>query len=499
MIANRGEIVVRVLKTLQEMGITGVAVYSEPDAKAPHVLAADEAYLLGPAEAAQSYLNQDKLIEVAKATGCDGIHPGYGFLSENATFARRVEAEGLTWIGPPPSAIDSMGGKVGAREIMIAAGVPVVPGTDGSESEVDALEAEASTMKYPVLIKASAGGGGKGMRVVHDPADFRNAAEAAKGEAKKAFGDDTVYVEKYIERPRHIEFQVFADGHGNFIHLFERECSIQRRHQKIVEETPSPAVTPEIRKAMGDAAIAAAKAVDYRGAGTIEFLLDDDGSFYFLEMNTRLQVEHPVTEEVTGLDLVRMQIEVASGLPIAPEALDAVQRGHSLECRVYAEDPAMNFLPMSGTVIKVVPPTGPGVRVDHALRDGLEVSVHYDPMLAKVITYGRDRNEAIERMRLALREFVVLGIRTNLGHLQAVLDSAPFVAGDMSTHFLDEHMPGWKPDELELTEEARAGLMLHDLVTVGAGDAGGPGGAPGLGSPWRTLSGWRHLSWRERV
>ena len=360
LIANRGEIAIRIQRTLRELGIGAVAVYSEPDARASHVTRADEAYLLGPAEAAQSYLNQDKLIEVARQAGCDAVHPGYGFLSENAAFARRCADAGLVFIGPPPAAIEAMGSKIGARSIMQKSGVPVVPGSDGASQDLATLEKAASAIGFPVLVKASAGGGGKGMRLVERAADFKSAAELARGEAEKAFGDGTLYVEKYLEGPRHIEFQVFADAHGHFVHLFERECSIQRRHQKIIEETPSPAMTPDLRARMGEAAVAAARAVDYRGAGTIEFLLDAHGDFYFLEMNTRLQVEHPITEMVTGLDLVRLQLEVASGAPLPPEALAPTQRGHALECRIYAEDPARVFCPGAAWCSGFAIPVGQG-------------------------------------------------------------------------------------------------------------------------------------------
>ena len=491
LIANRGEIAIRIQRTLRELGVGAVAVYSEPDARASHVTRADEAYLLGPAETAQSYLNQDKLIEIATHAGCDAVHPGYGFLSENAVFARRCADAGLVFIGPPPAAIEAMGSKIGARRIMQTSGVPVVPGSDGASQDLATLEKAATAIGFPVLVKASAGGGGKGMRIVERAADFRSAAELARGEAEKAFGDGTLYVEKYLEGPRHIEFQVFADAHGHCVHLFERECSIQRRHQKIIEETPSPAMTPDLRARMGESAVAAARAVDYRGAGTIEFLLDKHGDFYFLEMNTRLQVEHPITEMVTGLDLVRLQLEVAAGAPLPPEALAPVQRGHALECRIYAEDPARGFLPGSGTVQRIRHPGGPGVRVDGALRDGLEVSIHYDPMLAKVITVGRDRNESWLRMRRALAEFVILGIPTNLTYLQAILETDAYRRGALTTHFLADHLADWKPEMVPLPEAGWAALVLHDLV---GGRARGATADTAVASPWDTLNGWRHAA-----
>ncbi len=497
LIANRGEIAIRIQRTLRELGIQAVAVYSDADAHASHVTRADEAYLLGPAEAAKSYLNQDRLLEIAAAAGCDAVHPGYGFLSENATFARRCAAAGLTFIGPPPDAIEAMGSKIGARALMQKAGVPVVPGTDGKTQDVGVLAKAAAKMGFPVLVKASAGGGGKGMRVVHEAAEFERAAGLARGEAEKAFGDGTIYLERYLERPRHIEFQVFADAHGNTVHLFERECSIQRRHQKIVEETPSPVVDAALRARMGEAAVAAARAVDYRGAGTVEFMLDAHGAFYFLEMNTRLQVEHPITEMVTGLDLVRMQFEVAAGLPMPAAALHPVQRGHALECRVYAEEPARGFLPAGGRILLIRHPGGPGVRVDGALRDGLDVPIQYDPMLAKVITIGRDRAESTARMRRALAEFVILGVPTNLDYLQAILEVDAFQRGDLTTHFLAEHLADWTPESVPLPDEALAAVALHDAAgpRVGAGATGAQTSDTSVAAtPWTALGAWRHAN-----
>jgi acetyl-CoA carboxylase biotin carboxylase subunit len=491
LIANRGEIAVRVQRTLRELEIPSVAVYSEADARAAHVTRADEAYLLGAAEAAASYLNQDKLIEVARRAGCDAVHPGYGFLSENATFARRCAAAGLTFIGPPPDAIERMGSKIGARALMKKASVPVVPGSDGASQDLTALEKAAANIGYPLLVKASAGGGGKGMRVVASKSEFRRAAELARGEAENSFGDGTIYLEKYLERPRHVEFQVFGDDHGNLVHLFERECSIQRRHQKIIEETPSPALDADLRRRMGAAAVAAARAVGYRNAGTVEFMLDAHGEFYFLEMNTRLQVEHPITEMVTGLDLVALQLQVAAGEPLPQPALEPLQRGHAIECRVYAEDPERGFLPSGGTVLRIRHPGGPGVRVDGALRDGLDVPIHYDPMLAKVIVFGSDRGQAIERMRRALAEFVLLGVPTNLLYLQSILDTPEFRSGELTTHFLTEHLAGWKPAAVTVPEEGLAALLLHDLL---GGREAAQAGIDRVvsSSPWQTLAGWRH-------
>ena len=492
LIANRGEIAVRVQRALRELGVRAVAVYSDADAGAPHVTRADEAYRLGPAEPAASYLNQERLLKVARQAECDAVHPGYGFLAENADFARACAAAGIVFIGPPAAAIAAMGDKLRARALMLQAGVPVVPGSDGADGSVDALARVARALRFPVLVKATAGGGGKGMRIVHEPRDLRRALESARGEAENAFGDGRLYLEKYLQRPRHVELQIFADAHGNTVHLFERECSIQRRHQKIVEEAPSPALGPRQRQRMGEAALAAAHAVGYRGAGTVEFLLDAQGRHYFLEMNTRLQVEHPVTEMVTGLDLVRLQIEVAAGEKLPPEALAPVLRGHALECRVYAEDPEIGFLPVGGRILRLRSPGGPGVRVDGALRDGMEVPLHYDALLAKVVTFGRDREESVRRMRRALGEFVILGIPTNLQFLQAIVATPAFGAGNLSTHFIAENLPEWRAESEPIPPAGLAALVVHDLVGGGAAapTTAGAGGPP---SPWETLAGWRHL------
>jgi len=492
LIANRGEIAVRVQRALRELGVRAVAVYSDADAGAPHVTRADEAYRLGPAEPAASYLNQERLLKVARQAECDAVHPGYGFLAENADFARACAAAGIVFIGPPAAAIAAMGDKLRARALMLQAGVPVVPGSDGADGSVDALARAARALRFPVLVKATAGGGGKGMRIVHEPRDLRRALESARGEAENAFGDGRLYLEKYLQRPRHVELQIFADAHGNTVHLFERECSIQRRHQKIVEEAPSPALGPRQRQRMGEAALAAAHAVGYRGAGTVEFLLDAQGRHYFLEMNTRLQVEHPVTEMVTGLDLVRLQIEVAAGEKLPPEALAPVLRGHALECRVYAEDPEIGFLPVGGRILRLRSPGGPGVRVDGALRDGMEVPLHYDALLAKVVTFGRDREESVRRMRRALGEFVILGIPTNLQFLQAIVATPAFGAGNLSTHFIAENLPEWRAESEPIPPAGLAALVVHDLVGGGAAapTTAGAGGPP---SPWETLAGWRHL------
>jgi 3-methylcrotonyl-CoA carboxylase alpha subunit len=491
LIANRGEIAVRVQRTLREMGIPSVAVYSDVDRHAPHVITADEAYEVGSAEATASYLNQDSIIAVARQAGCDAVHPGYGFLSENATFARRCTEAGLTFLGPPPEAIEAMGSKLRSRELMLQAGVPVVPGSQGTAQDVDALQRDADRMGYPVLLKASAGGGGKGMRIVDAPQGLARAIEVARSEAEKAFGDGTLYLEKYISRSRHIEIQVFADDHDNVVHLFERECSIQRRHQKIIEEAPSVAVDEGTRRRMGEAAVAAARAVGYRGAGTVEFLMDDKGEFYFLEMNTRLQVEHPVTECITSLDLVRLQVDVAAGHALPPQALHPVLSGHAIECRIYAEDPQAGFLPASGRLHRVRLPEGPGIRVDGALRDAMDVSIHYDPLLAKLVTFGVDRPRCIERMQSALAQFVVLGITTNIPYLQTILAHPAFQKGDLSTSFVEDHLTGWEPPQVALPEHALAAVRLHELVGEKTMRSAAVGGMQHLQTPWDVLAGWR--------
>jgi 3-methylcrotonyl-CoA carboxylase alpha subunit len=440
LIANRGEIAVRVARTCRAMGIPTVAVFSDVDRDALHVREADEALPIGPAEAARSYLDKGALLAAARKAGADAVHPGYGFLSQNGDFADAVAAAGLTFIGPPGPVHRAMGDKQGARRLMAAAGVPVVPGYEGDDQQDATLLAEAERIGWPVMIKPSRGGGGKGMRAVARREDFASALLASRREARAAFGDDVVVLERYLARPRHVEVQVLADDHGHLIHLLERECSIQRRHQKVVEETPSPALTPERRAALCAAGVAAARAASYRNAGTVEFLLAEGGAFYFLEMNTRLQVEHPVTEAVTGLDLVRLQVEVAAGRPLPLAQADVAGRGHALECRLYAEDPDHDDLPSPGRILHLAAPEGPGIRFDSGIATGSEVTVHYDPLLAKLVTWGFDRGEAIERMAAALRRTVVLGVVTNLARLQAVVGNRAFRNGDVHTGFLDEHL-----------------------------------------------------------
>jgi acetyl-CoA carboxylase, biotin carboxylase subunit len=436
LVANRGEIALRVIRACHELGVKAVAVYSEADSRAPHVREADEAICIGPPPSNQSYLVGDKIIEAAKATGAQAIHPGYGFLSEREWFARAVRDAGLVWIGPPAEAIAAMGSKTAARTLAVKHDVPVVPGT--TEPLRDAAEAAKIAKKfgYPILLKAAAGGGGKGMRVAKDADEFERSFQLARSEALSAFGNGDVYVEKYLMRPRHIEFQIMGDKFGHVIHLGERDCSVQRRHQKLIEEAPSPAMTPELRKKMGDAAVAGAKAINYVGAGTIEMLLDEDGSYYFMEMNTRIQVEHPVTEMLTGVDLVKEQIRVAAGLPLSVRELPPL-RGHVIECRVNAEDPNRNFQPSPGKIVTFHPPGGNGVRLDTHVYAGYTVPPYYDSMIAKVICQGRDREEALAKMRLALETFIIEGPTTTIPFLARVMQNPRFQSGDVDTKFLE--------------------------------------------------------------
>ncbi|OWY25658.1 acetyl-CoA carboxylase biotin carboxylase subunit [Sphingobacteriales bacterium UPWRP_1] len=439
LIANRGEIALRIMRTCTQMGIATVAVYSDADENALFVKYADEAVCIGGRNASESYLDQHKILEAAKLTGADAIHPGYGFLSENTGFAQRCADEGLIFIGPNPTAIEAMGSKIGAKNIMQQRGVPTIPGYNGERQDADTLTAEALHIGFPVLLKASAGGGGKGMRIVRAAADLAKSIEAAKREALSAFGDDTLLIEKYFDSARHIEFQIFGDKHGNAIHCFERECSIQRRYQKIIEETPSPALTPALRQTMGHAAVEAAKAIGYDNAGTVEFILTPEGDFYFLEVNTRLQVEHPVTEMVTGLDLVQLQIEVAQGLPLPVRQKDLQQKGHAIECRLYAEDSANNFLPTTGTIHLWQPGKTGGMRYDTGVESGSVIDIYYDPMIAKVIAYAPNRFDCIRQMRRALQELAVLGLTTNKDFLIQILGNSHFIEGRFDTHFIGNH------------------------------------------------------------
>ncbi len=439
LVANRGEIALRIMRSCREMGLSTVAVYSEADRTSMHVRYADEAYPIGPAPSVESYLNIDRIIEAAKKSRADAIHPGYGFLSENAAFSERCRQEGIEFIGPGPDAIRQMGDKITARKTMIAAGVPVVPGTTDKITDFNEALKIIREIGLPVMIKASAGGGGKGMRLVKNEADVESALRGARSEAKSAFGDDAVYIEKYIESPHHIEFQILADKHGNAVHLFERECSVQRRHQKVVEETPSPLLTPEIRAEMGAHAVAAAKACNYHGAGTIEFIVDDNLNYYFLEMNTRLQVEHPITERVVGVDLVKQMIRIAEGLELPFKQEDLKQSGHAIECRIYAEDPDRNFMPSPGTIRFITEPLGLGVRHDGYVYEGYTIPIYYDPMISKLIVWAGNREEAIARMSRALHEYKITGVKTSIPFLARIMQAEAFRTGKYNTHFIEEN------------------------------------------------------------
>ncbi len=490
LIANRGEIACRVAATCRAMGIRTVAVVSEADRTALHARSCDEVVVLGPAAAAESYLRTDRILAAAQDTGADAIHPGYGFLSENTGFARAVMAAGIAWIGPPPDAIDAMGSKIAARKTMEAAGVPVVPGVHSAGQDVSALVAAAESIGYPVLVKAAAGGGGKGMRAVHAAADLVEAIEGAQREALAAFGDGAVYLEKLLVRPRHVEIQVFADQHGHTIHLGERECSIQRRHQKVLEEAPSPFLDADLRARMGAAAVAAAEAVRYVGAGTVEFMVDEGGHFYFLEMNTRLQVEHPVTELITGLDLVAWQIRVARGEPLPLTEAPAL-RGWSMEARLYAEDPAAGFLPATGRLLRFRLPSIPGVRLDTGYAEGDEVMMHYDPMVAKLIAWGETREAARERLVAALSAWEVAGLTTNQGFLLDLARHPGFARGETHTGFIAEHWPdGYENpaiDDAVLVAlgvaQCFGGSTPNASPFAGGGASGGRGGAGGGPDP----------------
>ena len=490
LVANRGEISIRIMRTCREMGVKTVAVYSEVDRQSPHVAMADEAYCIGPAVAAESYLNIPKILDVAKRAGADAIHPGYGFLAENARFARAVLDAGLIFIGPNPDTISLMGSKTESRKTMMDAGVPVVPGARDALETVEDARAMADQMGgYPVLIKAAAGGGGKGMRTVRRPEDLARAFDAARGEAQKAFGDATVYVEKFIEAPKHIEIQIIADQHDNVLYLWERDCSIQRRHQKVIEECPSMVLTPEQREAMGAVAVQAARACGYVNAGTVEFLFDSEGHFYFLEMNTRLQVEHPVTEVVLGLDLVKLQLLAAEGHPLPLRQEDLSPRGHALECRINAEDVYNNFVPSTGQVTHLKHPEGPGVRVDSGIIAFSEISRFYDPMAAKLITWAETRDEAIERMKRALLEFQIEGIKTTIPFCLAVLDHPEFRSGKFTTKFVEQYWDSLKAAgsaDADLLEVIAAAVAYHQ-DQAGAATRAEVNHAPGRAeiSPWK--------------
>jgi len=505
LLANRGEIAIRIARTCREMGIQTVAVYSDADRNARHVREANEVYYIGPAAATQSYLRIDTIIDVAKRSGAEAIHPGYGFLSENTTFVEACEQAGIIFIGPPAPAMRLMGSKIAAKQLAQSVGVPTVPGYNGKSQDDTVLLEEARRISFPLLIKASAGGGGKGMREVHAGADFLEQLAGARREAQAAFGDGTVFLERLIQQPRHVEIQVLGDTFGNLIHLGERECSIQRRHQKIVEESPSIALTPALRAEMGTAAVRIAKAAGYVNAGTIEFMLDTDKQFYFLEMNTRMQVEHPVTELVTGIDLVRHQLLIAAGQPLSLSQEQISPRGHAIETRLYAEDPEQNFLPSTGTVRRFMKPEGPGIRVDSGIESGNEITQFYDPMIAKLIVYGEDRPAAIARIQDALEESAVFGVKTNAPLLHAIVTHPAFQDGQTHTSFLEDHA-------LTSADKLQRGLSLQNEVLIAAAlyDITGNRGSSAAGdhrlqssdqvstSPWSTLGPWRMIgeAWR---
>jgi len=491
LIANRGEIAVRVIRACREMGIRTVAVYSEVDRAALHVRKADEAYAIGPASATESYLRMDKILEVAERSGAEAIHPGYGFLSENSKFARACGDAGVKFIGPTPESMELMGSKTRARQEMEKAGVPFVPGTSRGLASAEEAEQVAQRIGYPVMLKAAAGGGGKGMRLVHARADLRSALEAAQSEAQRSFGDSEVYIEKAIVNPRHIEMQVLADEHGNTVWLGERECSIQRRHQKVLEEAPSPIVDADMRRRMGEVAVRVARAARYTNAGTVEFLVDQEKNFYFLEMNTRLQVEHPVTELITGLDLVHLQIRIANGekLPFAQQEVKI--RGHAIECRIYAEDPDNNYFPSPGKITLLLAPSGPGIRRDSGMYEGWTVPIEYDPLLAKLIGYGTDREQATMRLRRALYEYFVAGIKTNISLFQRILRDPDFQAAKLDTGYLDrllaresKHATG---DSTSPVIAAIAAGLFAVLQPASSGVKNGTAvGAPGMAdSNWK--------------
>ncbi len=489
LIANRGEIACRIINTCREMGIKTVSVFSEVDREAMHVLAADQAVCLGQASPAESYLNMEKIINAARETGAEAIHPGYGFLAENADFAARCVTNGIVFIGPPARVISNLGDKTVARSIMVKSGVPVIPGMMQTEPDIKILAAEAQEIGYPILIKAAAGGGGKGMRVIKSPEEVEDACMAASSEAEAAFGSNAIYLEKFIEKPRHIEFQILADTFGNVIHLLERECSIQRRYQKIIEETPSPVLTPVLRNAMGEAAVAAAKAAGYVNAGTVEFLLDQEGKFYFLEVNTRLQVEHPITEMITGIDIVRQQIEIAAGKKLSLGQDNITGRGHAIECRVYAEDPEKDFFPSPGKIVFMKEPTGPGVRNDCGVYTGFEVPVDYDPIISKLIVHAENRDKAIAKMIKSLHEYIILGVKTPIPYLIDVLKSNAFGAGETYTDFITTHFSEWKQECVD-TDLALIAYLIDEISEKPKFESFAPDGRS-IPEPWETLGNWR--------
>lgn len=485
LVANRGEIALRVMKTCSEMGISTVSVYSDADKKAAHKLFSDQSVYIGKSEPSESYLDIDKIIDAAKKTGAEAIHPGYGFLSENPEFAKRCEGEGIVFIGPSADVIQKLGDKTIARNIMEKNGVPVIPGMTQPETDPQKLLDQSKKLGFPVLIKAAAGGGGKGMRIVLSEEELKDACETASREALNAFGNGSIYIEKYLLKPRHVEVQILADTHGNTIHLMERECSIQRRYQKIIEETPSPALTPELREEMGSAAVSAARASGYVNAGTVEFLLDHDNKFYFLEVNTRLQVEHPITEMITGIDLVRQQLLVAFGEKLEYGQNDIIKRGHAIECRIYGEDPENDFFPSPGKILYMKEPKGPGIRNDCGVYSGCTVPVDYDPILSKLVVHAENREQAISKMIHALSNYVILGIKTPISFLLDILKSEPFKKGETYTDFIEKHFSDWKPtrkheDIAKIAFIADELLNKNKKVTYKTGKDSFP-------SPWETI------------
>ncbi len=490
LVANRSEIAVRVMNACRTLGIPTVAVYSDADKNSKHRFYADEAVHIGPAPPRESYLDIEKIINTAKQTGCDAIHPGYGFLAENPAFAERCAKEKVTFIGPSAEAIRLLGNKIESRIKMAEAGVAIIPGMKSATSDISAYEKAAKKVGYPVLIKAAAGGGGKGMRRVDNPNDLPDAIEAARREAKGAFGDDTVYLEKYIVNPRHIEFQILADHHGNTIHVFERECSIQRRHQKIIEETPSVALNDEVRARMGADAVRVAQIAHYTNAGTVEFLFDDSGNYYFLEVNTRLQVEHPVTELVTGTDLVIEQIRIATGLPLSDQLNNLTQRGHAIECRIYAEDGENNFFPSSGTIVHYSEPVGPGIRVDSGIQAGMDIPIEYDPIMAKLIVHAPTRELAIAKMIRALNEYKILGVKTSKRFMIDVLMHPDFPDGKTTTDFIEKNLADRKLDIDSYKELAVAAATVASSAPSGKQN-GFKGQIKVMLSPWETIGSWQ--------
>ncbi|MEM0492749.1 MAG: acetyl-CoA carboxylase biotin carboxylase subunit [Candidatus Thermoplasmatota archaeon] len=491
LIANRGEIAVRVIIACQELGIKTVSIYSDADKNSPHVHIADEAVCLGDPTPSESYLNIGKIIDIAKKTNAEAIHPGYGFLAENPDFAKACEDSDIKFIGPSYKTINLLGDKIEAKKTMTKAGVPVIPGYHGEKQDTDTLIKEGKKIGFPLLIKATAGGGGKGMRIVRSEDDLEQAIEGAKREAKASFGNESVFIEKYLNKPRHIEFQILADEHGNIIHLFERECSIQRRHQKIIEETPSPAMNPKLRTKMGEAAVKVAEAAGYTNAGTVEFMVDGDLNFYFMEVNTRLQVEHPITEMTTGVDIVKWQLRIADGEKLTIKQRDIAQRGHAIECRIYAEDPSHGFLPSVGLIKKVEMPIGPNIRNDTGVEANMEISSYYDPLLAKLIVNSENRMESIRKMIWALSRYVILGVTTNISFLKQLLEHPEFQKGNITTHFIDDYFK-------DITTKTQPSLPLNAIISLAVYDSihtqrqevvrfkeADPH------SPWRHLGRWR--------